>query len=151
MLPPSISVRGAFFTGSLTPGQGSKVSDGLCRFFEPLKPSPCPDNDERERGPQEAEPLATRLAGFVTGSRRRVVPSLSSVWCAAVPEWSSFPGNFMAKLLLPAVRVAAAVMVELSWSNVGEDGGGAGLYREEVGGSRLGFGRAYLQVACKNW
>ena len=56
----------------------------------------------------------------------------------------------MAKLLLPAVRVAAAVMVELSWSNVGEEGGGAGLYWEEMGGAKLGFGRMYLQVACKH-
>ena len=58
----------------------------------------------------------------------------------------------MAKLLFPAeVREAAAAVVELSWSNVGEEGGGAGLYWEKVCGAELGFDRVYvyLHVTCK--
>ncbi len=54
----------------------------------------------------------------------------------------------MAKLLLPAVTGTAAVVAELSWSSVGEEGGGAGLYWEEMGGAKLGFGRVNLHFAC---
>ena len=56
----------------------------------------------------------------------------------------------MAKLLLPA-EVCGTVAV-VSWSSVGEEGGGAGLYWEDVGGAKLGFGRVYVYLhdAYKN-